>query len=164
MHIGYANPDVNNAVMNAIKRGSMCTLNSYEEVQLAEKLIELHPFTEMVRFSRTGGEACSIAVRIGRAASGKSKVAVCGYHGWHDWYLAANIGDSNNLKDLLLPGLNTFESSYCDSNFHLYVLLINFGQIGRSRAQFMYELKNRNIQTQVHYIPVHLRPFYQKKL
>ncbi len=104
--LGYANPDVNQAVINAVERGSMCTLNSYEEVELAEKLIELHPYTEMVRFSRTGGEACSIAVRIGRAASGKSKVAICGYHGWHDWYLATNLDNSDNLKDLLLPGLN----------------------------------------------------------
>jgi glutamate-1-semialdehyde 2,1-aminomutase len=104
--LGYANPAVSKAVKKAIDNGVVSTLNSYEEVELAEKLIDLHPYMEMARFARTGGEADAIAVRIARAASGKSKVAVCGYHGWHDWYLATNLGDSSNLNDLLLPGLS----------------------------------------------------------
>lgn len=103
--LGYANDAVNTAVKNAIDNGCISSLNSYEEVQLAEKLIDLHPYMEMARFARTGGEADAVAVRIARAASGKSKVAVCGYHGWHDWYLSTNIGNSDNLNDLLLPGL-----------------------------------------------------------
>ena len=102
---GYSNPEINKAVKNAINNGSMSTLNCYEEVELAEKLIELHNWADMVRFSRTGGEACSIAVRIARAASGKNKVAFCGYHGWHDWYLSANLADDKNLDGHLLPGL-----------------------------------------------------------
>lgn len=105
--LGYANPAVSDAVKNAINNGCVSSLNSYEEVKLAEKLIDLHPHMEMARFARTGGEADAVAVRIARAASGKSKVAVCGYHGWHDWYLATNIGDLNNLNDLLLPGLTS---------------------------------------------------------
>lgn len=103
--LGYSDDDVDTAVMQAIRNGSMCTLNCPEEVALAEKLISLHPWADMVRFARTGGEACAIAVRIGRAASGKSKVAFCGYHGWHDWYLSANLGNSSNLDGQLLPGL-----------------------------------------------------------
>lgn len=103
--LGYADEDVNAAVINAISNGSMCTLNSYEEVELAERLLSLHPWADMARFARTGGEACAIAIRIGRAATGRSKVAFCGYHGWHDWYLAANLGDSTNLDGQLLPGL-----------------------------------------------------------
>ena len=82
-------------------------LNSHEEVELAEKLIEIHPWAEMARFARTGGEACSIATRIGRASSGKDHIAFCGYHGWHDWYLSANLSESENLNKQLLPGLNT---------------------------------------------------------
>ena len=105
--LGYADDDVDTAVKNAINNGAMNTLNSYEEVELAEKLIELHPWSEMVRFARTGGEACAIAVRIARAASGKNHIAFCGYHGWHDWYLSANLSDDSNLNDQLLPGLNT---------------------------------------------------------
>lgn len=104
--LGYADDEVDEAVIKAIQNGSMCTLNCAEEVQLAEKLISLHYWAEMVRFARTGGEACAIAVRIARAASGKSKIAFCGYHGWHDWYLAANLGDSSNLDGQLLPGLD----------------------------------------------------------
>lgn len=104
--LGYANPSVSRAVKKAIDDGCISSLNSHEEVALAEKLVDLHPYMEMVRFARTGGEANAVAVRIARAASGKTKVAVCGYHGWHDWYLAANIVNSDNLKDLLLPGLS----------------------------------------------------------
>jgi len=104
--LGYANPEVNNAVKKAIDNGSISTLNSYEEVELAEKLIDLHPYMEMVRFARTGGEANAIAIRIARAVSRKSKVAICGYHGSHDWYLSANLNGKNNLEGLLLSGLD----------------------------------------------------------
>lgn len=103
--LGYANEAVNSAVIHAIENSSMCTLNSYEEVELAEKLIELHPWAERARFARTGGEACAIAVRIARSATGRDKVAFCGYHGWSDWYISANIGDTTKLDEQLLPGL-----------------------------------------------------------
>tara|TARA_A100001011_G_C14286033_1_gene833781 strand:- start:724 stop:2034 length:1311 start_codon:yes stop_codon:yes gene_type:complete len=105
--LGYGDEYVANAVCKAVKEGSMGTLNSYEEVMLAEKLISLHSWASMARFARSGGEACSIAIRIARAASGKAGIAFCGYHGWHDWYLASNLSDSSNLNDQLLPGLNT---------------------------------------------------------
>ena len=103
--LGYANDVVDKAVIDAVNNGSMCTLNSYEEVELAEKLISLHPFAECARFARSGGEACAIAVRIARACTGKSKVAFCGYHGWSDWYISSNIADESNLDEQLLPGL-----------------------------------------------------------
>lgn len=104
--LGYANEQVTAAVIRAVEDGSMCSLNSYEEVELAEKLIELNPWGDMVRFARTGGEICSIAIRIARAATGKSKVAFCGYHGWHDWYISANLADDSRLDEQLLPGLS----------------------------------------------------------
>jgi glutamate-1-semialdehyde 2,1-aminomutase len=103
--LGYADPDVNKAVKDAIDRGSMSTLNCPEEVELAELLTELHPWADMVRYARTGGEAMAVAVRIARATSGKDKVAFCGYHGWHDWYLATNLSEDSNLDGHLLPGL-----------------------------------------------------------
>ena len=84
----------------------MSTLNCPEEVYLAETLIEIHQWADMVRFARSGGEANAIAIRIARAATGRDKVAVCGYHGWHDWYLATNLGDNSGLEEHLLPGLN----------------------------------------------------------
>lgn len=104
--LGYADPDVNKAVMDAVQNGSMCTLNSYEEVELAERLIALHqPWAECARFARSGGEACAIAVRIARAKTQRNRVAFCGYHGWNDWYISANIGDETQLDEQLLPGL-----------------------------------------------------------
>ena len=102
---GYAEKNVTQAVLQAIEDGSMSTLNCPEEVELAEKLIHLHPWAGMARFARTGGEACAIAVRIARAFTGKSRVAFCGYHGWHDWYLAANCQERDSLKEHLLGGL-----------------------------------------------------------
>lgn len=103
--LGYAHPEVDDAVRGAIAAGNMSTFNCPEEVYLAEKLIELHPWADMVRFARSGGEANAIAIRIARAASGRDKVAICGYHGWHDWYLSANLGDDDSLDGHLLPGL-----------------------------------------------------------
>jgi glutamate-1-semialdehyde 2,1-aminomutase len=92
-------------VKQVVVDGNMSTLNCPEEVYLAEKLVEMHPWAAMARFARSGGEANAIAIRIARAATGKDKVAVCGYHGWHDWYLAANLGDDSSLDGHLLPGL-----------------------------------------------------------
>jgi glutamate-1-semialdehyde 2,1-aminomutase len=104
--LGYGNEEVDEAVRSVIGNGNMSTLNCPEEVYLAEKLIELHPWADMAKFARSGGEANAIAIRIARAACGKDKVAICGYHGWHDWYLSANLGDDENLAGHLLPGLN----------------------------------------------------------
>lgn len=103
--LGYGHPKVDEAVTTAIKAGNLSTLNCPEEVALAERLCGIHPWADMVKFARTGGEACAIAVRIARAATAKPAVAVCGYHGWHDWYLSANLGDDNALDGHLLPGL-----------------------------------------------------------
>ena len=82
--LGYADEDVDNAVKNGIDKGSMTTLNPPEEVELAELLCNIHPWAGMVRYARTGGEAMTIAVRIGRAKTEKDLVLFCGYHGWHD--------------------------------------------------------------------------------
>jgi glutamate-1-semialdehyde 2,1-aminomutase len=123
--LGYGHPEVDQAVRNTIDAGNMSTLNCPEEVYLAEKLIELHPWASMARFARSGGEANAIAVRIARAASGKEKIAICGYHGWHDWYLAANLGDEKNLAGHLLPGL---EPNGVPTNLRGTVLPFNYNR------------------------------------
>ena len=105
--LGYGHPEVDDAVVANIRRGNMSTLNCAEEVLLTEELLRINPWAGMARYARTGGEANAIAIRIARAAAGKSKVAVCGYHGWHDWYLAANLGSSGKMSDLLIPGLKS---------------------------------------------------------
>src|SRR3989339_304918 len=105
--LGYADPDVDQAVHKAIDNGSMATLNCPEEVELAELLCQLHPWADMIRYARSGGEAMAIAVRIARTATGRNKVAICGYHGWHDWYISANLGNNYSLDGYLIPGLST---------------------------------------------------------
>ena len=103
--LGYGHPEVDEAVIKTVKDGNMSTLNCPEEVYLAEKLIEMHPWADMVRLARAGGEINSIAIRIARASTGRDKIAICGYHGWHDWYLSTNINNNKNLDGHLLPGL-----------------------------------------------------------
>jgi glutamate-1-semialdehyde aminotransferase len=103
--IGYADDDVDTAVKAAIDTGTMTTLNCAEELELADLLCELHPWADMVRYTRAGGEALSVAVRIARARTGRDRVAFCGYHGWHDWYLAANLFEKDALGGHLLKGL-----------------------------------------------------------
>ncbi|MGI6784708.1 MAG: aminotransferase class III-fold pyridoxal phosphate-dependent enzyme [Aminivibrio sp.] len=104
--LGYADDEVDEAVIEAIHRGSSSSLNCPEEVELAELLCELHPWASMARFTRSGGEAMAVAVRIARAHTNRDKVAFCGYHGWHDWYLAANLGTENALGEHLITGLD----------------------------------------------------------
>ncbi|MCD4741552.1 MAG: aminotransferase class III-fold pyridoxal phosphate-dependent enzyme [Desulfobacteraceae bacterium] len=104
--LGYADDEVDEAVKEAITNGVVSSLNCSEEVELAELLCELHPWADMVRYSRSGGEAMGIAVRIARAHTKRNRIAFCGYHGWQDWYLAANLGTGNELNEYLIEGLS----------------------------------------------------------
>ncbi len=103
--LGYADDEVDDAVVAAIRKGVNSSLNCPEEVQLAEALIELHPWFGMVRYARSGGEAMGLAVRIARAHTKRDTVLFSGYHGWNDWYLAANLSDGKGLDGQLMPGL-----------------------------------------------------------
>ena len=104
--LGYNNIEVDAAVKKNIDKGNLTTLNAPEEVFLSEKLISMHPWSEMSKFTRSGGEANAVAIRIARAATKKNKVAICGYHGWHDWYLAANLDGSSKLNSHHIKGLD----------------------------------------------------------
>jgi glutamate-1-semialdehyde 2,1-aminomutase len=137
--LGYGHSEVDAAVQQTIIAGNMSTFNCPEEVYLAEKLVELHPWADMARLARSGGEANALAVRIARAASGKDKVAICGYHGWHDWYLSANLGDDASLDGHLLPGLQpngvprNLKGTVFPFNYNNYVeleALVNAEDIG----------------------------------
>lgn len=129
--LGYGNPEIDDAVRSVVDQGNMSTLNCPEEVELAEKLVSMHPWADMVRFARSGGEANAIAVRIARAASGKDKVAICGYHGWHDWYLSANLGDKAGLSSHLLPGL---EPNGVPENLRGTVFPFNYNNLSELQA------------------------------
>ena len=104
--LGFRDPDVTRAVQRRINLGSMSTLNPPEEVELADLLCKIHPWAEQVRFARTGGESAAVAIRIARTTTDRSLIAICGYHGWHDWDLSANLGESDALRGHLLPGLH----------------------------------------------------------
>jgi len=110
--LGYADPDVTAAVIDAVRNGSMTMLNPPAEVELARLMLEIHPWAQRVRLGRLGGESMTMAVRIARARTRRDKVAFCGYHGWHDWYLSANLprDGADGIDDRLggyhlLPGL-----------------------------------------------------------
>lgn len=104
--LGYADKDVNRQVKKVIDNGNMSSLNAPEEVELAKLLVKIHPWAQMVRYVRTGGEAATVAIRIARAKTRKDLVLFCGYHGWHDWFLSSNLADNKALDGHLLPGLN----------------------------------------------------------
>ena len=103
--LGYSDNYVNKKVYKSIDNGNMCTLNCPSEVELTQLLLDIHPWADMARYTRASGEACNMAVRIARVASGKDNIAFCGYHGWHDWYLASNLNNGVELDDHLLKGL-----------------------------------------------------------
>jgi glutamate-1-semialdehyde aminotransferase len=104
--LGYSNDKITSSVQNNIKKGNLTTLNCPEEITLAEQIIKHHSWASMAKFTRGGGEANAVAIRIARACTKKKNVAFCGYHGWHDWYLSANINSKKNLDQHLMSGLN----------------------------------------------------------
>ena len=101
--LGYANKDVDKAVTNSIKMSNMSTFNSPHEVRLAENLLSINKWADKVKFTRSGGESSALAVRLSRALNPNKNIAICGYHGWHDWYLSLQLNKEKNLKKFLFP-------------------------------------------------------------
>jgi glutamate-1-semialdehyde 2,1-aminomutase len=151
--LGYSNTKLNSSIKRSIDHGTMSTLNCPEEVELAEKLIDLHPWADQAKFARTGGEANAIAIRIARTYAKSNTIAICGYHGWHDWYLAANLEKTNNLSKHLLPNLNTigvpknlkgtvYPFDY--NNFHQLEVLVKKKNIGIIKMEVARNQKPKN--------------------
>jgi glutamate-1-semialdehyde 2,1-aminomutase len=151
--LGYSDQIVNKAVMDTINKGNMTTLNCPEEVFLAKQIINHHPWASMAKFTRGGGEANALAIRIARSCTKKKNVAFCGYHGWHDWYLSANINAKKNLDQHLMSGLNydgipenlkntSFPFPYND--FEYLVKLINKKKIGIIKMEVMRNIKPKD--------------------
>ena len=103
--LGYANKNIDKKVKQKIDDGVNTTLNCLEEYLLAKELLKWDPFADQVKFAKGGGEAMSMAIRIARANTKKTTIAFSGYHGWHDWYLSANIENNKNLNNHLLKNL-----------------------------------------------------------
>ena len=151
--LGYSNENVNASVLSNIKKGNMTSLNCPEEVYLAKKLIEHHPWASMAKFTRGGGEANALAIRIARSNTKKKNVAFCGYHGWHDWYLSSNLNSKNNLDTHMMSGLNydgipdnlkntSFPFPY--NNFEFLSKLILKKNIGIIKMEVMRNLEPEN--------------------
>ena len=151
--LGYGNEKINKSVQDNIKKGNMTTLNCPEEVYLTKELIKHHSWASMAKFTRGGGEANALAIRIARSYTTKKNVAFCGYHGWHDWYLSANINSKKNLDEHLMPGLNydgipenlkntSYPFPY--NNFDYLLKLINKKKIGIIKMEVMRNMKPQN--------------------
>lgn len=91
--LGYADPGVDAAVRRQLERGVSFSLPHRLEAELAEAIVELVPCAEQVRFGKNGSDATAGAVRLARACTGRERVAVCGYHGWQDWYIGSTSRD-----------------------------------------------------------------------
>jgi len=111
--LGYADPVVDEAVHAQIDKGTTYSISHELELELAEELVATIPCAEMVRYAKGGGEVCAIAVRIARGVTGRDKILFCGYHGWHDWYLAANLSAEANLNEHLFPGIEPIGVPKC---------------------------------------------------
>ena len=101
--LGYSDQEINEAVIAQVPRGTGISLSHPIELEVAEKICDLVPSAEMVRFGKNGSDATSAAVRVARAYTGRDNVIVCGYHGWHDWYIGTTprgLGVPKNVSDL----------------------------------------------------------------
>ena len=101
--LGYNDPDVTNAVKAQLEDGTIFSLPHELEIKVAEKIVEMVPCAEMVRFGKNGSDATSGAIRLARAYTKRDHVAVCGYHGWQDWYIGStsrNLGVPQSTIDL----------------------------------------------------------------
>ena len=87
--LGHNDPDVSHAVKEQMEKGTIFSLAHPIEMQVAEKIIEMVPCAEKVRFGKNGSDATAGAIRLARAYTGKDHVLVCGYHGWQDWYIGS---------------------------------------------------------------------------
>ena len=154
--LGYNNNKINKSVLKNISKGNLTTLNCPEEVFLAKQIVQHHPWSAMAKFTRGGGEANALAIRIARSNTKKKNIAFCGYHGWHDWYLSANLGSKKNLDQHLMPGLNyegipenlkntSFPFPYND--FEYLLKLIKKKNIGIIKMEVM-----RNLEPQDNYL------------
>jgi glutamate-1-semialdehyde aminotransferase len=114
LSLGYAYPEVDQAIRQQLEEGITFSMMHPLEVELAEIIREIIPNAESVRFSKTGADVTSAAIRLARAYTGRDEVLCCGYHGWHDWYISVTSRDSgvpNAIADMTF----TFDYNDIDS-------------------------------------------------
>ncbi len=125
--LGYAEPTVTRAVIDAATNGNVAALSDYREVELAERLCDVIPCAEMVQFLKTGAEATSAAVRLARAYTGRDVVIGCGYFGWHDWSSSAPgvpTGTTARYKVIPFDDVPALEAAVAAAGTELAAIII----------------------------------------
>lgn len=112
--LGYADPDINAAIVKQLELGSLFSLPNKLEIDVSQLFIETVPCAEAVRFGKNGADATTAAVRVARAVTGRDHIAYCGYHGWHDWYIA-NTDLNSGIPDFNKGLSHSFTYNNLDS-------------------------------------------------
>jgi glutamate-1-semialdehyde 2,1-aminomutase len=117
--LGYSDPDVDAAVKNQLEQGVIFSLPHPIEAEVAEKIVEMVPCAEQVRFGKNGSDATSGAIRLARAHTGRDRIAVCGYHGWQDWYIGSTLRN-RGVPQAVSSLTHAFEYNNLDSLHKLF--------------------------------------------
>jgi glutamate-1-semialdehyde 2,1-aminomutase len=146
--IGYANEEINNAVKKQLDRGVSFSLSNTLEAEVSEKLVEMIPCAEMVRFGKNGTDATSAAVRLSRAHTGKEIILVCGYHGWQDWYIGSttrSLGVPNSTRDLTKTftynDLDSFNRAIADNEGNIAAVIMEPMNIAYPNPGFLEHIR-----------------------
>lgn len=146
--LGYNDSDVNKAVSDQLEEGVIFSLPHSIEVEVAEKIIEMVPCAEMVRFGKNGSDATAGAVRIARAYTGRDYVAVCGYHGWQDWYIGSttrNLGVPQSTQEMTLKfnynDINSLEKLFSDYPNKIAAVILEPMNVQEPQENFLMKVK-----------------------
>ncbi len=145
LSLGYCYEAVDNAIINQLKKGITFSMMHRLEVELAELIHEVIPNAESIRISKTGADVCSAAIRVSRAFTGRKKVLCCGYHGWHDWYIAVtsrHAGIPEDIKDMSFTiEYNNIESVKAALDEDVACLILEPFVFEEPKNNFLHELQ-----------------------
>jgi glutamate-1-semialdehyde 2,1-aminomutase len=146
--LGYADPDVNAAVIHQLEKGSTFSLMNELEVSVTEMLIDAIPCAEMARFGKNGADATTVGVRVARAVTGRDHIAYCGYHGWHDWYIAntdlnSGVPDFNKqlAHSFIYNDLDSLEAIFKEHLDQVAIVIMEPLTILEPEKNFLHEVK-----------------------
>mgnify|MGYP001292730868 CR=1 FL=1 len=147
--LGYGDPDVNNAVKRQMRDGVVFSMSHPIEIKLAEQLIKIIPYAEMVRFGKNGSDALSAAIRLARAYTKKDNILVSGYHGWHDWYIGSTTRDlgvpkvvKNLTKKFIFNDLDSLKKILKKHNYNFAALVIEPDGFVSPNANYLQEVRD----------------------
>jgi glutamate-1-semialdehyde aminotransferase len=146
LSLGYAYPKVDDAIKNQLEDGITFSLMHPLEVEVAELINKVVPNAESIRFSKTGADVTSAAIRVARAYTGKEKILCCGYHGWHDWYISVTDRDKGipeSIKDLTFTvNYNDIESVKESIDSDIAAIILEPFVFEAPKNNFLHELRD----------------------